>query len=920
MKNVVFIFGLCLLACGEAWAQNNDCIKSRTVCGNSSFSNDNLSGFGDNDFANPANLDGCLNGESQSAWYKFTAQTSGTIEFTIDPNASDDYDFAVYGPDKTCDALGLPIRCNFSGGQGINTGLSSTIISPQYSPALPVLAGESYYLLINNFNNNSNGFSLSWGGTATLTNPSDSGNPNNIIGYTYNVGCNVVQFNNISGLCGAILSYAWNFGDGSPITSENAKPNPTHIYNTLGMYSVTLTTTVVSSPNATDVGLTATYTKTINVLEAPPIAQITNLQASYCANAPAVTLTGNIAGGTFAIKKNQTGNYLNNQTVFNPSALGVGKHEVKYTYINPASPLCVSTDIKLVDVFALPVLTLTSPASSNFCITSDAFVLTASPTDGIFKVNGSPATVFNPALLGAGNHEVKYEYTNPTTLCSNTTTKTITVHSPNSIVIDFPNLRDKYCVGSTPFTIQATPTGGILRINGITTQTFNPDALGVGVHTVSYTYTSPLTGCTNSKTKQVEVAPKPVLSFVGLKNSYCINEGIVPLQASPAGGVIRLNGTAVAQFNTTSLGAGNYTLTYQYTDATNNTCFNSIVRTFVIYALPTPSFIEVGESYCALDNTLIQPKVSIILANGNTVIETPSSLAFSPSQLPVGNHVLAYTATDANTGCQKNITKNITILPSPLPAFVGLKDAYCQQAFAVRLQASTTGGTFQVNGLPADSLKPRSFAVGELVKVSYSVTNNVGCSNTIEKDVLMLESPYTTQAEQFRTCPSLQTPFYIEALTPQEEETLKTQGITAGYYWDRTTDNKRVLELTNTGQGGKYEVWVRDADGCPLLFKKITVELACDVKLFVPTAFTPNGDALNADLQIFGEFIAKLDFRLYNRWGEIVFSTTNPKQTWNGTIHGLPAPAGVYVWQASYENELNRGAVFRQQGQVVLMR
>jgi gliding motility-associated-like protein len=738
------------------------------------------------------------------------------------------------------------------------------------------------------------------------------------VGYTYNVGCNVAQFNNISGLCGAILSYAWNFGDGSPITSENAKPNPTHVYNTLGNYTVTLTTTVVSSPNASDVGITATYTKTIQVLDAPPTVQITNLQASYCTNSPTVTLTANIAGGTFAIKKNQTGNYLNNQTVFNPLSLGVGKHEVKYTYINPASPLCVSTDIKLVDVFALPVLTL--PTQSNFCITSTPFTLTATPTGGTFKVNGSPETTFNPAVLGVGNHEVKYDYTNPTTLCSNTITKILTVHSPNAIVINFPNLRDKYCVGSTPFTVQASPTGGTMLINGANTSIFNPDALGIGVHTVTYTYTSPVTGCTNSNTKQVEVAPKPVLSFVGLKNSYCINEGVINLQTSPTGGVIRLNNTAVAQFNTATLGAGNYTLTYQYTDPTNNTCFNSISQSFTIYVLPTPSFTEVGESYCALDNTLIQPKVNILLANGNTITGTPSSLAFKPSELPVGNHILAYTATDMNTGCQKQITKTVVILPSPLPAFVGLKGEYCQQAFAVRLQASIVGGTFTVNGSPADSLKPRTFAVGEVVKVSYSITNDVGCSNTIEKSVLILDNPYTTQTQQFRTCPSLQMPFYIEALTPQEEQDLVGQGVVVGYYWDRTPDNVRVLELTNTGQGGVHEVWVRDADGCPLLFKKITIELACDVKLFVPTAFTPNGDALNPDLQIFGEFVAKLDFRLYNRWGEIVFSTTNPKQAWNGTVNGKPAPTGVYIWQASYENELKRGTVFRQQGQVVLIR
>lgn len=168
MKKTLLIF---LMVLSQMAFSQSDCPTAITVCGNSGISYTP---------SGPGNiledLGGCLtDDENFSVWYTFTIATAGTLTFTINPNVfEDDYDFGVYGPNKTCGTLGAPIRCNFSGLDG-PTGLSLAVTHPavngQYSGYMNVLPGETYYLVIDNYSNSPNGFSLNWGGTATLASP-----------------------------------------------------------------------------------------------------------------------------------------------------------------------------------------------------------------------------------------------------------------------------------------------------------------------------------------------------------------------------------------------------------------------------------------------------------------------------------------------------------------------------------------------------------------------------------------------------------------------------------------------------------------------------------------------------------------------------------------------------------------------------
>lgn len=176
------IFLLVLIFSSGLKAQNNDCVTAEIICSSGAVAF-NPNGPGTNDFANPLNNSDCLlDDEHQSAWYYFefqpTMPPNSVITFTITPNAGpgQDYDFAIYGPDVTCGALGFPLRCSFADqfcGFCPNTGLGMGATDTSEPPSgdgfvapMVVQPGQGFYLLIDNFLSTSTGFTMTWGGSA----------------------------------------------------------------------------------------------------------------------------------------------------------------------------------------------------------------------------------------------------------------------------------------------------------------------------------------------------------------------------------------------------------------------------------------------------------------------------------------------------------------------------------------------------------------------------------------------------------------------------------------------------------------------------------------------------------------------------------------------------------------------------------
>ena len=89
--------------------------------------------------------------------------------------------------------------------------------------------------------------------------------------------------------------------------------------------------------------------------------------------------------------------------------------------------------------------------------------------------------------------------------------------------------------------------------------------------------------------------------------------------------------------------------------------------------------------------------------------------------------------------------------------------------------------------------------------------------------------------------------------------------------------------------------------------------------LHVPNAFTPNGDDLNQNFKpIINPYLMKYNLQIYNRWGELLFTTDDPTESWDGTFMEKPVQEGVYVY-ILYATDL-MGNFHKDKGVVALMR
>jgi gliding motility-associated-like protein len=88
--------------------------------------------------------------------------------------------------------------------------------------------------------------------------------------------------------------------------------------------------------------------------------------------------------------------------------------------------------------------------------------------------------------------------------------------------------------------------------------------------------------------------------------------------------------------------------------------------------------------------------------------------------------------------------------------------------------------------------------------------------------------------------------------------------------------------------------------------------------LDVPNAFSPNGDGKNDQVRVRGFGIGKMMFRIYNRWGQVVFETADPNQGWDGRFKGTPQPVDVYAY--TLDVQFTDGTKKTKQGDITLLR
>ncbi len=198
---------------------------------------------------------------------------------------------------------------------------------------------------------------------------------------------------------------------------------------------------------------------------------------------------------------------------------------------------------------------------------------------------------------------------------------------------------------------------------------------------------------------------------------------------------------------------------------------------------------------------------------------------------------------------------------------------------------------------------------------------------------------YNLQVTDANNCTSLQADQVTVTVTPPIQLTvlpqdtivhpgarveLVAQSSASLYQWYpiRYLNNAQVANPVFTapaaGEIITYKVEANTPDGCRGE-GETAMRVYAGPELYIPTAFSPNNDGKNDYLAPFPVGVKKLNFfRIFSRWGEVVFSTSELGRGWDGRIGGKQAPLGVYVWQA--EAIMDGDIKISKQGTVTLIR
>lgn len=173
--------------------------------------------------------------------------------------------------------------------------------------------------------------------------------------------------------------------------------------------------------------------------------------------------------------------------------------------------------------------------------------------------------------------------------------------------------------------------------------------------------------------------------------------------------------------------------------------------------------------------------------------------------------------------------------------------------------------------------------------------SQTGCSVRLNSQVNFLEVKNFIPSNTYSICMDSPKPFDLQLLGPMIDLKFEwTLGSTV-------LSNQNKVRVT---QAGKYVVKVTDIDNCSVTHT-VDVSDKCEPVLLTPNVFTPNGDGKN-DLFIPQPKSSKrakiLGLQIFNRWGELLYTTKGPEFAWDGKVNGARVPQQSYVWQLQYES------------------
>jgi gliding motility-associated-like protein len=716
-----------------------------------------------------------------------------------------------------------------------------------------------------------------------------------------------VYFNNRTNTYDAYNSiYTWDFGDGSPASTEFY---PSHTFAVAGTYTVTLTATdsvTGCTSQATEVIVVRNFnsafsftTSFVGSAKCPPvIARFTNTSSG------AVRVKWDFGDGSTADNINYPSHVYTNPGTYIVTLYVFGDNGLTGTYIDSVKVKNLTAAITFD-----PKETCSSQPVSFQAAAAGVTNYLWDFGDGKLFSSGDSTTVhsyrgpgvYKPSLLitNSDGCTVAAAATEKVTIDSmSAKISGIPLQACNQVKINFK--ADVYSVGAAQSQNFLTYKWNFGTGNtGDTSNIANPvfEYKTPGTYTVTLLVTA-RSGCVKEVKETVLVKESSKVTIAGpeklcagetatFTSSATITNGVQWNWDFKNGQMATIQNPATQTYNT----AGSYPVTLI---VNNQGCFDTAVHVLTVNALPVIQLSPAQPKVC-LGNSIQ------LSATGGTAYQWTPAVGLSDPQIasPLASPAVTtgYRVLVTNQyGCKKTDSITVTVVQ---PFSLNAKTDYtiCENE-SVQLVAAGAASYKWINntqGLSSTTsgtVSAKPTATTTYTVVGYDAENCF--TDTININVVVNQRPVVTAGPDVQSLPG----------NAVQLNASGSADVTS-YMW-RPPDFLSCVQcaspVSTTNKTITYIVDVTNDKNC-MASDSVTIQVLCNgTQIFIPNSFTPNGDGKNDFFSVLGNGASFIKlFVVYDRWGNKVFERTNlavddPKARWDGNYKGYPAPIGSFTY------------------------
>jgi gliding motility-associated-like protein len=268
-----------------------------------------------------------------------------------------------------------------------------------------------------------------------------------------------------------------------------------------------------------------------------------------------------------------------------------------------------------------------------------------------------------------------------------------------------------------------------------------------------------------------------------------------------------------------------------------------------------------------------------------------------------------YSVSAYDTACKKlSVADTVVTISYPIVTFPS--DVHmCPDSSAVVQVSGDPRYKYEWSPL---SLFPNPTGMKQVIRadssgvVSILVTDSIGCQTSGAFSFGLFGIPDPIADKYGKICPKKTGGLTITAISLKE------------YDWAPSGSTGNSLTVSTPGLYYLHGVtW----DGCPVV-DSLKVVQKCDPEIHVPDAFSPDGDGRNDFFQVFGHEITSFDIKIFDRWGELIYHSSDFRFQWDGTYRNQTVPIGTYPYIITYAGTTFEGERISktQSGDVTVVR